>query len=208
MNSDAIAINVALLPDQAMVRRAKQVNQVMLGDYPTGFALDERHVPHITLLQAFVRRGDLDTLGLKLQHIEIGGELAAEGFGFHDGGELGAGGFVISRPPWLLQAHLDALAVVAPLALRDGDSSAFVTSADECIGTQTIDYVRSYLQSRSGDNYHPHLSVGIAHTNFLHTFQNAGIEPFPFGIDGLGVYQLGNFGTCQRLLFSPKATDG
>ena len=55
-----IAINVLLNPDTATVERARAVNARLREDYPHGFALDANHVPHITLLQRFVRTADLD----------------------------------------------------------------------------------------------------------------------------------------------------
>lgn len=205
MTSDTIAIIVAVLPDQKMIAKAKRVNALMLENYPEGFALDERHVPHITLLQAFVSRHGLDEVSRSIERIEADGELEAQGFGFHDGGKLGAAGFVISRPPWLLDAHRKVVAAIAPLALPEGESDSFVTSPDEpSVGTQTIEYVKNYLETKAGDNYQPHLSVGIARTDFLRQCQGAEFEKFTFNTEGLAVYQLGNFGTCQRLLCRQK----
>jgi len=60
--SDVIAVDVLIEPDAAMVDRARAVNEALRRDYPAGYALDASHAPHITLLQRFIRRGDLDAV--------------------------------------------------------------------------------------------------------------------------------------------------
>ena len=54
------AIDIALEPDATMLRHAKEANAHLLESFPKGFALDETHHPHVTLLQQFVRTADLD----------------------------------------------------------------------------------------------------------------------------------------------------
>jgi hypothetical protein len=49
------AIDVALEPDATMVQHAMAANARLLKSFPKGFALDETHHPHITMLQQFVR---------------------------------------------------------------------------------------------------------------------------------------------------------
>ena len=54
------AIDIALEPDAVMIQHAKADNARLLGAFPKGFALDETHHPHVTMLQQFVRTADLD----------------------------------------------------------------------------------------------------------------------------------------------------
>ena len=54
------AIDLALEPDATMIQHAKAANAGLLTNFPKGFALDETHNPHITLVQQFVRTTDLD----------------------------------------------------------------------------------------------------------------------------------------------------
>src|SRR6202012_1560591 len=56
------AIDIALEPDATMVQHAMAVNARLLKAFPKGFALDETHHPHISLLQQFVRTDDLDKI--------------------------------------------------------------------------------------------------------------------------------------------------
>jgi len=61
MSNNLTAIDILLEPDGAMLARAKSINDFMLTSIPSppGFALDENHRPHITVLQRYVRTGDL-----------------------------------------------------------------------------------------------------------------------------------------------------
>jgi hypothetical protein len=54
------AIDILLQPDATMLRRAQANNTRLLKVFPKGFALDQAHRPHITLIQRFVLTLDLD----------------------------------------------------------------------------------------------------------------------------------------------------
>jgi hypothetical protein len=56
------AIDIALEPDATMVQHAKDANARLLKSFPKGFALDETHHPHVSVLQQFVRTDDLDKI--------------------------------------------------------------------------------------------------------------------------------------------------
>ncbi len=58
--SEITAIDILLQPDAMMLRYAADNNARLLKVYPRGFALDEAHTPHITMLQCFVRTADLE----------------------------------------------------------------------------------------------------------------------------------------------------
>src|SRR5215510_4971089 len=60
--SDLTAIDTLINPDPSMIERAKHVNERLLQSVPSppGFALDEHHQPHITVLQRYVNTSDLD----------------------------------------------------------------------------------------------------------------------------------------------------
>ena len=65
MNTSQIpvtAIDILLEPDATMLRYAEANNTRLLEAFPKGFALDEAHRPHITLIQRFVRTEDLDKI--------------------------------------------------------------------------------------------------------------------------------------------------
>ena len=80
--SPVIAIDIALEPDAKMIQYAVAANNRLLKAFPKGFALDETHRPHVTILQQFVADGrprqGLCGGGCGLRQGE-GGQLDAEG---------------------------------------------------------------------------------------------------------------------------------
>src|SRR5262245_47674514 len=77
MSDSLTAIDILIDPDEAMIARAEAVNARMLASVPSGFALDEHHRPHITTLQRYVRRADLDeafgVVERVLETVDVGG---------------------------------------------------------------------------------------------------------------------------------------
>src|SRR6185436_3921846 len=61
-----IAIDILIEPDSRMMERAKSVNARLRRNYAEGFTFDESHVPHLTLVQRYVRADDVDALARAL----------------------------------------------------------------------------------------------------------------------------------------------
>lgn len=58
--STVTAIDILLESDATMLQHCRANNARLLAVFPKGFALDETHRPHITMIQCFVRMADLD----------------------------------------------------------------------------------------------------------------------------------------------------
>ncbi len=58
--SELTAVDILINPDDATIKRAREVNARMLKSMPEGWVLDDTHQPHITTLQQYVRTADLD----------------------------------------------------------------------------------------------------------------------------------------------------
>ena len=63
------AIDIALEPDATMLQHAQADNARLLKNFPKGFALDDTHNPHVTMLQQFVRTADLDKVYVALDKV-------------------------------------------------------------------------------------------------------------------------------------------
>ena len=145
-----------------MLTHAKAWNARLLESVPTGFVLDERHTPHITLLQRYVRTDQLDELyqaagkviaaaatstleltGVKLAHMKV---AALPG--------IGLAGLLVKPGPAVLDLQAALIDAVAPFTGSPGTADAYVTSAAEPdINQDTIDYVEGYVPNHSGANY-------------------------------------------------------
>lgn len=58
--SDLTAIDILVNPDENTLERARAVNARLRQSVPSGFELDATHLPHITILQRYVRTADLE----------------------------------------------------------------------------------------------------------------------------------------------------
>jgi len=100
--SSLTAIDILLEPDATMLRHAQANNARLLKVFPKGFALDEAHRPHITLVQRFVRTADLDKIYAAAGKVIAGAnvtrmKLEAFKYYYAPGKDIGVAGIVI-RP--------------------------------------------------------------------------------------------------------------
>ncbi len=58
-NEKIIAIDVLLTPSDEMRAQAIELNKLMKQNNPSTITLDDNHIPHITLLQCFIKKSDL-----------------------------------------------------------------------------------------------------------------------------------------------------
>ena len=203
------AIDILILPDDTMIEHARKWNARLLESVPQGFALDQDHTPHITLLQRYVktdRLGDvfdavdsaiarvplssLDLTAVKLAHMKV---AALPG--------VGLAGLLVQPGPVVIDLQCDLIRAIEPYTGSGGTADAYVTSAAEPdINQDTLKYVESYVPNHSGENYIAHVTVGEAKLDDLAVLEAAEFESFTFHPAGLAVYHLGNNGTAQKRL--------
>lgn len=206
VTAPVIAIDILLEPDAAMLARARAVNSRLLEVYPDGFPLDEAHRPHITLLQRFVRTGDLDrvhaAVGKVVADAEVRGmRLEAVRYGYTPGGEVGVAGIFVRPTPDLLRLQQSLIAAVAPYTVETGPIGAFTAPHDDpATDAALIGYVTTFVPKATGENYQPHVSTGAAPAAYLDTMAAEAFEPFAFSPQGAAIYQLGPFGTAAKKL--------
>jgi phosphoserine phosphatase len=204
--SPVTAINILLEPDATMLQRSEADNARLRGAFPMGFALDATHRPHVTLLQRFVRTADLDEVHAAVGRVFAGTDLAAmrmEAFGryYIPSGALGLAGIVARPSPELRTLQQDLIDAVAPFTVPTGRSDAFVTTAEEpVIDPLLIDYVSTFVEKSSGEQFDPHVTTGIAPRAYLDEMLAEPFESFTFSPACAAVYQLGQFGTAAKKL--------
>jgi len=90
---------------------------------------------------------------------------------------------------------------VTPFAVKTGTSAAFVTTPeDPNIIPPLIAYVSDFVPKHSGENYHPHVTTGLAPREYLDKMLKEPFEAFTFSPVGAAVYHLGHFGTAAKQL--------
>jgi hypothetical protein len=218
--SELLAVNVLLEPDAETRELALALNAELRLSLPAGagFAFDETHLPHVTLLQRYVRRDDLDRV------LEVVGKTAGEvaarataGAAAEDlslragglgGGELGTppgtllAGVELEPRPAVRALHDSVLRALAPLAAAGGSEAAFFTLPGEPQpNAATVAYVEEFVPAHSGGDYTPHLTAGVAREDDLrrlardHPLTDARVMPV-----AVAVAHLGDLGTARKVL--------
>jgi len=200
------AIDILLEPDATMLKRAEAVNARLLSVFPKGFSLDATHRPHITMVQRFVRTGDLDNIYAAAGKVFAGANvtgLKLEAFKYYyiPDKDIGLAGIVAKPTPELLKLQQAVIAAVAPFTVATGTSAAFVTTPDDpVINPLLIQYVGAFVPKASGEHFSPHVTTGVGSRDYLDKMLAEPFEGFTFSPVGAAVYQLGQFGTAARKL--------
>ena len=200
------AIDIALKPDWMMVRRARADNARLLKAYPEGFALDATHHPHLTMIQQFVRTGDLDKVHAAADAAfavksAANWRLKAIGYYYIPTPTLGIAGIVVELMDDLLELQRDLLDAVAPFTEKTGTPAAFFsTDNGRDIQPGLIDYVANFVTVAAGKEFNPHVTIGVAPKIYLDKMFAEPFKAFTFSAIGAAVYHLGTFGAVREEL--------
>jgi phosphoserine phosphatase len=202
-----IAIDVLLQPDSTMIDKSGAINARLRENYAAGYELDAAHAPHVTLLQRFIRAKDLDAVTAAVKKV-IASErptelqLKAKGLSHVIWAGQAVTAIIVERTPELMRLHQKVVDAIAPFSVSGGTAAAFVGAG---INPETIGWVEAFVPKSSGENYMPHVTVGVAHEDFVKQMQAEPFNSFTFKADGVAVYQLGNFGTAAKMLWQSQA---
>ena len=181
----------------------------MQKDYsgPGSFELDAVHNPHITVLQCFVKKCDLEKVYAAVAKVvktekparEI---LTATGFYYIPVSGLGLAGITAKPTPKLLSFQSKVIEALKPFMVT-GTNAAFVQNADgKDIVAGTSEYVNAFVPDHSGAKYNPHVTIGLAHETFLKELLAKPFNTFTFKSSSVSIYHLGDFGTAQKKLWT------
>jgi phosphoserine phosphatase len=201
-----IAIDVLLQPDSTMIGKSGEINARLRGNYSAGYELDAAHAPHITLLQRFIRASDLDAVTAAVKKVIVSErptelQLKAKGLNHVMWAGQAVTAFIVERTPELMRLHQKVVDAVAPFSVSGGTAAAFVGAG---INPETIGWVDAFVPKSSGENYMPHVTVGVANEDFVKQMQTEPFNAFTFKADGVAIYQLGNFGTAAKMLWQSQ----
>ena len=201
-----VAIDVLLEPDQTMLAAADAWNARLREQIPEGFALDETHRPHITLVQTYVAEVDVDEVVAAVGRVAAELDVAAlkmEAVGLYHipSGEIGVAGIVIESTPELLAVQETVISALLPffdavVVTRGRLSPSDGTAFDPLL----FAYVETFVPKQSGENFNPHVSTGVGPLAWLEAREAEPFDRFAVGVTGIAVYRLGNFATAAQKL--------
>lgn len=207
------AIDILLKPDATMLKYAANNNARLRNIYPKSFSLDAAHLPHITILQCFVRAADLDKVYSAAYKVLAGAsvpfmELEAFKYYYAPAGAFGVAGICAKLTPEILKLQSDIIAAIKPFVVATGSITAFTAShEDSASDTALIKYVSSFVPQMSGENFNPHVSTGVAPREYLDSMLAEPFTTFTFSPAGAAIYQLGPFGTAAKKLIEWDLAD-
>ena len=210
-SSGLLAIDVLLEPNAAVIKEAQEANAGLKRNYPQGFALDESHKPHITLAQRYIRADDLPPVTAALSKLFTEArlkqiELQAQGYHTNATSGIGFCVMAISVTPALTKLQQDVIDVLQPFSRPDGTADAFIQNENhQPIDSFTVKYVNRFVPDYSGEKFSPHVSIGLAHADYLQQLMRSAFKVITFKPSAAALFQLGDFGTARKELWRVKS---
>lgn len=203
-----MAIDVLLTPSEEIHQLALQLNAQISRDNPKSIKLDEKHIPHITLLQCFVNESDLQEIEIALNGLFETVEndyFIADGLVYSKEHEESFVKIAIEKSHKLSKLHQETIERIKPFMISDGYLESFVQNPDGTpISDFTFTYLLEFLEKHSYENFDPHISLGVARTALLDTLSESISAPIKFQATSVSLYQLGDHGTAQKKLWKSE----
>jgi 2'-5' RNA ligase len=200
------AIDIALEPDATMIQHAMAANARLLKSFPKGFALDETHHPHISLLQQFVRTDDLNKVfaaanAVMAKEKPTTWTLKAFKYYYIPSPPIGLAGIVVEQDEDLHRLQDKLITAVEPFTVKTGTPAAFFSDeGGRDIQKSLIDYVANFVTDAAGKRFNPHVTIGVGTETYLNEMLAEPFPSFTFSAAGASVYQLGSFGSARKEL--------
>jgi hypothetical protein len=200
------AIDIAIEPDATMMQHAKVDNARLLESFPKGFALDETHHPHVSILQQFVRTDDLDKIYAAAQAVfdkekPTSWTLKAFKYYYIPSPPIGLAGIVVEPTEDLHRLQDELIKAVEPYTVKTGTAAAcYSDEGGRDIQDFLISYVENFVRDAAGKRFNPHVTIGVGTEAYLNKMLAEPFPSFTFSPAGASVYQLGSFGTARKEL--------
>jgi len=200
------AIDIALEPDATMIQHATAANARMLKSFPKGFALDQTHHPHISMVQQFVLTKDLERVFAAADAVLVKEKpttwtLKAFKYYYIPSPPIGLAGIVVEPTDDLHRLQDELIAAIEPYTVKTGTPAAFFSEeGGRDIQRSLIDYVAHFATDAAGKRFNPHVTIGVGTETDLNAMLAEPFQSFTFSAIGASVYQLGSFGTARKEL--------
>lgn len=190
-----IAVDIALLLPEPIARHCRALN-ARLTPPPDGFRFDATHLPHVTLVQLFVRPDHLANLTTTVDRVLTGHHaIPLRTTTLAHGATATTLG--LGPQPRLEAVHRALADAVHPLT-SPAEPGGFVADDD---GPREADvaWVATFRERSSYARFDPHVTLGIGRLD-------ASPPTRSFVADRVALCQLGRYCTCQRVLASWSLT--
>ena len=187
------AIDIALLLPDSLDDSLTTLNRTLQAP-PDGFYFDSTHLPHVTLVQQFAKRDELDAIAGVVDDV-IQHETPLALATTHLSRVQVSTTLGVELTPELATLHRRLMEDLAPFGDevdRNDAHDAFVTNGNGPRPTD-IEWVAMFRERSALQRFDPHITIGAG---ALAT----SVPPTPFVATQLAMCQLGRFCTCRRVL--------
>ncbi len=207
IEASTIAITLLMTPDEATLDYANLMNKDLFGSFPKGYRFDDSHLPHITVLQAYV---DVVCLDDKWDDIEKEVKLAKlihetlEVRGAKVESTTNANIFIsnleLKNSGKILILQKKVSDIIKPCMRGDESPKAYYGHIDK--DDFILAYVKNFQALHAGDLYSPYLTLGVGKKEEMEKLVVFRPAPPTLTIERIGVFRMGHFGSARERLFS------
>lgn len=193
-----MAVDVVLLPDEAMTSRAIEINRQLATKGRPQIVLNRTDcLPHISLAMGGIEEADaaairerLESLARKtpVRELRIVGVVASA----NARGETTCL-LEIDRTEQLQALHEQVMQEMTPFFRREVTAEMLY---DAKVTGSTLDWIRTYPQQAAYEHFRPHITIGYGRAPADLSL------PIPFRVARLALCHLGNHCTCRRVIWS------
>jgi hypothetical protein len=206
------AVDIVLEPDATMIGHAQAANAGLLKNFPKGYALGDEHAPHISVIGGYFHTDNLEEVFAGASKVLAGKKvmswkLKAFKYYYIPLKAIGLGGILVEPTPDLIKLQDELFEAIGEFMAPGsfGTAAAFKTTPqDPDINQATIDAIATYFSEHRGEDYSPHVTIGVGTTDYLNALLATPFPTFTFSVVGMSAYQFGNFGTAAKQLHSFK----
>lgn len=192
------AVDIVLLPSEAIMDAALQMNQELLLRFGKKIVLNPNNcLPHLSLAMGALREEDLPAAANFLEEIASYFPPIPLIFTGIDAGPIATGETVAAwkvDPTAVLQSlHETVFNRLSPLLAHDATAEDFIDFPD--VAPASVDWVNRYPEAAAFERFSPHITLGIGALTPGTSFPPRGAAP------RLALCHLGNYCTCREILF-------
>jgi 2'-5' RNA ligase len=195
-----IAIDIVLLPSEAMTNHAIEANKELLKQHADRIILDKKKcLPHISLAMGCIDERhitDIEEILKSLAEKYNPGRLRVVGIntGTNSLGEK-VSSFEVEKTEKLLSLHEEVMRRIKPY-FGYNVTAEMVLSPPKA-GESTLLWIKNYPEKSAFENFFPHITIGYGQVeDFSFTSE--------FTASKLALCHLGNHCTCRKILTAVK----
>lgn len=195
-----IAVDVVLLPDEAMTDRAIEINAELVKKFGNKIVLNKENcLPHISMAMGCLEETDIASVEKVLEEIAKETSLPyLKVVGIRTSGNSkgeAVSVFEVEKTTQLQSLHEKVLDKLTPYL--SSDVTEDMIYGNEKVAASTLLWIKNYRQNSSFKKFFPHVTIGYGQVEYQ-------IQPVTFAASKLALCHLGNHCTCRKILVSIK----